>query len=173
MQPYYILEGPPGAGKSTVLDLLADQMPVIAEPARRVLLQQRAIGGRGTGEQDPALFIRLMRDTILDDYTFATGPTVFDRGLPGLLAFCEYYGISSSDIRRHIKHLRYNRTVFWFPPWQDIYKTDAERQLDFEGAAQFGHLVRQSYLQSGYVLVPVPKTTPEQRAAFILNQIAG
>ncbi|MEL6693455.1 MAG: AAA family ATPase [Pseudomonadota bacterium] len=169
--PFFILTGPPGSGKTTVLDILVRQMSTVAEPARRVLAEQRRIGGTATGDQDPDAFVAQMLNLSEADYDHAAGTTVFDRGLPDLLAFTAYYQLQDQAVRAAIEAHRYRSQVFFFPPWKEIYKNDDERTLDYEGAAAFGELTRSGYLQSGYDLIDVPADTPEVRARFILDRI--
>src|SRR6056297_2390759 len=171
--PYFILTGPPGAGKTAVLDVLAKAINTVPEPARRVLSHQRQISGTATGDQDPAAFVEQMRALAVSDFASAQGPTVFDRGLPDLLGYCAHYKISDAQVRDAVAAHRYRSPVFVFPPWPEIYQTDQERRLDAEGAQAFGALTRSAYLQTGYDLIDVPKDTPAQRAAFILAHING
>lgn len=171
LRSLHILAGPPGAGKTTVLRALSKRVDVVAEPARRVLAQQRATGGVGTGDGDRALFVRLMLEMAQRDHLKAPAQAVFDRGLPDLLAFCAHYALPALAVRRAIKAHPYARDVFWFPPWQAIYAQDDERKLDFEGAVGFSDLIQNAYAQSGYTLINVPKTTPQARADFILKRI--
>jgi len=173
LEPFHILAGPPGAGKTTVLQLLSETVQVVPEPARRVLAEQRAIGGQGTGDADQALFVQLMLEMAQADHAAASGLTLFDRGLPDLLAFCTHYGLPKRPIQTAITAQRYAPAVFWFPPWPEIYTPDDERKLDFQGAVEFGELIHQAYLQSGYSIVPVPQAPPQERAAFILRQIGA
>ena len=56
----FILTGAPGGGKTAILSRIGDEIRTIAEPAREILAEQRAIGGRGTPEQDPDLFVQLL-----------------------------------------------------------------------------------------------------------------
>ncbi|MDJ0919622.1 MAG: ATP-binding protein [Henriciella sp.] len=171
MRRFFVLAGPPGAGKTTVLEILSARVTCVAEPARRVLAAQRASGERGTGDQDPALFVDLMLKTAIADFDHARGLTVFDRGLPDLLAFCEHYRLSKRAVLRHVRARRYDPTVFWFAPWRAIYVQDDERTLDFPGTVRFGNRIRAAYRQSGYHLIDVPFGTPQARAAFILDRI--
>lgn len=171
MKPFYVLSGPPGAGKTSVLDQLEQQVSVIAEPARRVLEVERASGGRGTGDQDARRFVGLMEDMAISDYALAEGLTVFDRGLPDLLAFCAHYKLPDTLITKRVAEYRYQSKVFWLPSWAEIYRQDEERTLDFEGAQAFGELVRHSYVKSGYMLIDVPKASILERAEFIMQRL--
>lgn len=171
LPPFYILTGPPGAGKSSLLDALTGDVQTVPEAARRVLAEQRSRGGVATGDQDPAAFVAHMFDTMRADYHTASGLTLFDRGLPDLLAFCAYYQIPDDDIRAATKTVRYQPMVFFLPAWREIYRSDEERRLDFEGAAAFGELTRQAYRKAGYVILEVPKVSLSERRAFLLEHL--
>ncbi|MEO0607722.1 MAG: ATP-binding protein [Pseudomonadota bacterium] len=170
--PFFVLAGPPGAGKTTVLEALRPHLQTVPETARRVLAEERRKGGRATGEQDPALFVSRMLEMAMADYDNASGLTVFDRGLPDLIAFCGHYGFSDDPVRAAIAQRPYRSPVFYLPAWEDIYVKDAERRLDFAGADAFGTRIYQAYKACGYDLIALPKTSADQRCDFILEQIA-
>ena len=171
MNAFYILSGPPGAGKTSLLEKLSEQVSVVGEPARRVLASERKNGGEGTGDQDPVRFVSLMTKMAVSDYLNASGLTVFDRGLPDLLAFSAYYDLPDTEIMRLTKVYHYNHKVFWLPAWAEIYSQDDERTLDFNGAKAFGALTKEQYIKLGYELIEVPKTKVNDRAAFILSRM--
>jgi len=171
MSSFYVLTGPPGAGKTSLLQRLTRTVSTVDEPARRVLAQERASGRTGTGDQEPAQFIHLMLELAVRDIEHAEGLTVFDRGLPDLLAFCAYYDIVKDRVTQLAKQHVYNRNVFWLPAWDEIYVQDNERTLDFQGAQAFGELIREAYLSLGYTLIYVPKTTIEGRALFVASYL--
>lgn len=168
---FFILAGPPGAGKTTLLRALSDEISTVPEFARRVLAEERASGGRATGEQDAALFVERMLETAISDYDKASGLTVFDRGIPDLLAFCAHYGFDDGFIREQVAKRRYARRVLFLPSWPEIYEKDDERLLDFEGADRFGRLIHAAYESSGYEMILVPKASVERRAQFVLEHI--
>lgn len=169
--PFFILTGPPGSGKTTLSEALASHIKTVPEVARRVLAIERAKQGTATGEQDPAAFVQCMLDMAINDHASSSGPTVFDRGVPDLLAFCAHYQVPDLDVRSAIVSHRYQPNVFVLPAWQEIYQSDAERTLDFEGANAFGALTRDAYRQSGYELVDVPKASVEHRVDYILSAL--
>lgn len=170
--PFFILTGPPGSGKTTVLTALGDRVNTVSEPARRVLAEQRRSGGTATGDQDSSQFVAHMLSLAASDFASAEGATLFDRGLPDLLGFTAYYELDETAVRAAVAKYRYRSPVFFLSSWEAIYENDDERTLSFEGSAAFGDLIRQAYEKSGYETLMVPKLSPEDRAAFILEQIA-
>lgn len=171
--PFFILTGPPGSGKSTLLKTLSNAVNTVPEAARRVLADQRETGGTRTGEHDPGAFIRSMKNMMLADYQTASGLTLFDRGLPDLLAFCAYYQCADTEVRQQIRTSRYQLRVLFLPAWREIYHQDQDRKLDFEGAAAFGEQTREGYLQSGYIFIELPKASLSERKAFVLDHIGA
>lgn len=168
---FFILTGAPGSGKTTLLTALSPHVRTVPEAARRVLATARATGSSATGDQNPAAFVQRMLVRAIEDYDSASGPTVFDRGLPDLLAYCAHYNLADEVVRHAIAAHRYCPTVFVLPAWREIYSTDAERTLDYDGAAAFGEQTRNAYLQSEYNIIDVPKTSCDARVQFILEHL--
>ena len=169
--PFFILTGPPGSGKTTLLKALATDLATVPEAARRVLAEERRTGGTATGEQDAAAFVTRMLETMMTDYDAAHGLTLFDRGLPDLLAFCTHYALPDSIVKQAVRAKPYQVPVFFLPAWSAIYENDDERRLEFQGAVDFGTRIRKAYAQSGYALMDVPKQSVKDRKAFVLHYI--
>lgn len=169
--PFFVLTGPPGSGKTTVLTTLGDRVNTVSEPARRVLAEQRRRGGTATGDQDPSQFVAHMLSLAVSDFGSAAEVTLFDRGLPDLLGFTTHYELDATAVLEAVTKFRYRSPVFFLPSWEAIYENDDERTLSFEGSAAFGELIRQAYENSGYEILMVPKLSPEDRAGFILEQM--
>ena len=165
--PFFILTGAPGSGKTTLLEALAADFATVPEFARRVLAQQRLSVGLAPSVQVSASFVQAMLAMAVADYRNASGLTIFDRGLPDLLAYCVHYNLPDTEIRQAIAAHPYRPCVLHLLPWEDIYETDADRRLNFPGAAAFGRLIQQAYLDSGYRLIEVPKGCVTERADFV------
>jgi predicted ATPase len=172
---YFVLTGAMGSGKSTLIHEIRNAgIRCIAEPAREILAEQRAIGSEGVPEQNSELFCKLMLSRSLQDYhqgLNAAEIQVFDRGIPDMIAYAELFAIDSKSFYQAAEQNRYNPKVFFFEGWEDIYTTDSERRISFEGARLFGESVRWIYQKLGYQLLNVPLQSIEGRTNFILERL--
>jgi predicted ATPase len=94
----------------------------------------------------------------------------FDRGL------MDMYGANgvppSPALLEALASRRYNPTVFVFPPWREIYATDAERREDFAAMGAVHAAILETLPRLGYAPVIVPPGAVEARAGFILERAA-
>jgi predicted ATPase len=174
-QDLYLLTGAPGTGKTAVLAGLGPGIRCLAEPAREILAEQRSIGGVGTPDRDPTLFVDLLLQRSVDNHEAAQaweGPTVFDRGVPDCVAYAIWLGVDPTPSLLASKRYRYNGEAMLLEPWEDIYTTDDERTMSFADIVGFHAILTDAYERSGYALVQVPRGSLEHRAAFVRNVIA-
>jgi hypothetical protein len=99
----FILTGAPGSGKTAILDKIRTEFRCVDEPAREVLAEQRATGGRGTWDQDPSLFVQLLLQRSLQKYEEArsAGGTHLRPGDPRLrrLRAAGWFGPRAEHLR--------------------------------------------------------------------------
>jgi predicted ATPase len=172
---YFVLTGAMGSGKSTLVrEISKAGIRCVAEPARAILAEQRAIESDGVPERSPELFCKLMLSRSLQNYNRDMNGSevqVFDRGIPDMIAYAELFSIENSSFYKASEQNRYNSRVFFFEGWEQIYTNDSERKIGFEGARIFGERVRLIYQQLGYQIVNVPFQSIEQRTNFILERL--
>ena len=172
---YFVLTGAMGGGKSAIIEQLIKMgLKGMPEPARQILKEQRTIFARGVPEMDAELFTQLMLSRATSFYLenlTSEAITVFDRGIPDMIAYAELFRLDTRIYYNAANHYQYNHKVFWFKGWNDIYKTDDERKMNFQQAADFGERAREIYRELGYDLIQVPRLSIDQRAEFIYDQI--
>ena len=163
-----ILTGAPGTGKTAILD--STGLAYVHEPAREVLAEERAVGGRGVPETDPALFVALLLQRSIERYQEAQraeAPVLFDRGVPDCVAYARLLGVDAGPSLEASRQYGYERAVLVARPWPEIYTTDDERKMTFEATLDFQRLIEEAYAQAGYELVEIPRAPILDRVAFV------
>jgi predicted ATPase len=170
-----ILTGSPGSGKTAILSRLKGEFGCVDEPAREVLAEQRATGGRGTWDQDPSLFVHLLLQRSIEQYEVArrsVETVIFDRGIPDCVVYAVRAGTDAAPSVAAVEAFRYQRDVLFLEPWSDIYTTDEERIMSFDDTVSFSEELKDVYERSDYTLVRVPQTSIDDRVAFVREFIA-
>jgi predicted ATPase len=70
-----------------------------------------------------------------------------------------------------LERYRYARVVFMTPPWEELFRADAERRHAFSDAVAEYEGLLQSYPANGYVVELIPKAGVEERADFLEERI--
>ena len=185
MNPRFVLTGAPGGGKTAIQARIGPGIRTVAEPAREILAEERASGGRGTPDQDPARFMELLLARSIEKYVEAgIGGTaeagkaaseaalLYDRGIPDCVGYAVHLGTDPSPCIEAAQRLRYHPQVLVLEPWEAIYTTDDERKMTFEQSLGFHERLLDGYRNAGYELITVPKAPIEERVAFIRGFIA-
>lgn len=171
-----VIIGGPGSGKTTVIEALTQSgYTCYPEVSREVTLQARQQGIEQLFLEQPLLFSELLLEGRIKQYNNAVAdaaPVVFiDRGIPDVLAYMHYIGNSyPSGFDQACKDYVYSK-IFYLPPWEAIYTPDDARYENYEQAVLIAHHLQETYVHYGYNLVEVPHDTPQNRVAFILNNL--
>jgi predicted ATPase len=166
--------GGPGFGKSTTLAALeARGYQCVPESARAIIQERMRIGlpkrpaarefADQTLRQDQAQYRGVQR---------SNGPVFFDRGVIDALGMCYETGLAGwVEIQQVLHEYPFHAEAFVFPPWEQIYVQDTERDQSFEDAVRVDGAVRRWYQKCGFKLVEVPRIDAELRCDFILNRL--
>jgi predicted ATPase len=171
----FILTGAPGTGKTAILRRLGNEFRCVDEPAREILAEQRATGGRGTWDQDPSLFVHLLLQRSIEKYAMARRSeetVIFDRAIPDCVVYAVRAGADPTPSLEAANVYRYRPHVLFLEPWSDIYETDEERIMSFDDTVSFSQTLRDVYERSGYTLVEVPRDPIDDRATFVRKSVA-
>jgi predicted ATPase len=173
--PLIALTGGPGAGKTTVIAALRERGYDCVPESARAIIQERI--RQGLGPRPPAReFAEQILRRDLEQYgrmANAAGPVFLDRCALDALGMLDQLGLDSAiELGRLLEKYVYFRTAFSFPPWEEIYTTDAERDQTFADAVAVHDDVTSWYRRCGYDLVEVPRGTVRERCDFILQRVA-
>jgi predicted ATPase len=169
---FFVFTGGGGTGKTALIThLQAAGERVVAENIRAVIREQVETGGEALPWLDAkgCCDLTTARDIAdFDRLAGETGRVFFDRGL------MDMYGTNgvtpSPALTEAIRTRRYNRRVFVFPPWAEIYGTDSERREDWSRMEAVFEQILRTLPELGYEPVVVPKASVEDRAAFVLGR---
>jgi predicted ATPase len=170
---FFVLVGTSGTGKSTVLqELNSLGYQCSSEAARSILSEQLAMDGPALPSKNPKLFIEYMLNlsiTNFEDSERNEELCFFDRGIPDLVHYAIRFNVDVSLFKTASEKYLYNKRVFLFNPWEEIFINDNERRMTFEKAIEFHEILIRVYNDCGYELLVVPQLEVENRAKFILE----
>jgi predicted ATPase len=142
---------------------------VVEETHRAVIAEQAAAGSRAVPWDDFAACCELCVRRDIAKFDAMAGETrrvFFDRGM--LDGFDPRWA-APPELAAAAQARRYNPTVFVFPPWREIYETDAERRQDWAEAKATFPRILDVVARFGYQPLSVPKEPVGARAAFVLT----
>ena len=169
-----VVTGGAGAGKTALLTALAVRGYAHVPESARAIIQDRKRRGLAP-RPPPAEFAQEILRVDVERYrcpSETAGYTFFDRGILDALCMLDQLRLLTPvDTSRYLADYPYFRTVFALPPWQQIYKTDDERDQTFVEAVGVHDTLCGWYVACGYEVLEVPRTSVEKRCEFILQML--
>lgn len=171
-----LLIGGPGTGKSAIIDFLEQKGHCcFHEISREVTLAAQKKGIDQLFLTKPLLFSELLLKGRIKQFQDAEKVQkeiiFFDRGIPDVSAYLDYSKATYPNLFKDANNQYRYDMVFILPIWEEIYRVDNERYESYEQAIEIQEYLRQTYTDSGYELMPVPKADIQKRAEFILDQL--
>ena len=171
----FVLTGGPGAGKTTLIEALADAgHATCLEAGRGIIRDQTAVDGPALPCKDPALFAEMMLSWELRSHHAAAGrerPVFLDRGVPDVIGYLLLCGLPvPAHMWTAAERFRYNPTVFVAPPWRAIYRQDGERRQTWDEAVRTHDLMVETWHGLGYRTIALPCAPVEERLRFVLGE---
>jgi predicted ATPase len=173
----FVFTGGPGAGKTAVIEVLEKMgYRCMPEVARQIIREQVAKDGNAVPWKDMRQYTQMMQTKTIAAFDRApdasAGTCFFDRGVPDVVCHARLNNIDVDNfLQNAAQQLRYNQHVFLFPPWEEIYRTDAERKQDFVTAIATYEVLKEVYRKYDYTLVEVPRMSIPERVEFVLEEI--
>ena len=135
----FVITGGPGAGKTTILNALAARGYMHAVESARAIIRERLASGLRPrpplaqfGNDILHRDIARYRETRVTDR-----PVFFDRGIVDALCLLDQqHALALGEAEAYIRSFPYNKMVLLMPPWEAIYRTDAERDQTFAESVQ-------------------------------------
>lgn len=168
---HIVLTGGPGSGKTTVLEIIHAKGYAVGDDIARSIIRERKMAGLSP-RPDAQAFAKQILDKEIELYQKAASfPMFFERGIADAVGSLFGTGALDESASKQLVDSYPYEFVFLFPPWADIYRTDDERDHPFEHAVRVYESIRNWYPRMGYTVTEVPIDTPENRAAFILDNM--
>lgn len=169
-----VLTGGPGAGKTSVINILANKgFNIVPEPARTLIEDYEMNSPHlhpKLSKENRILFQKAIENITIKDW-FDNKSGFFDRSILDEIGYRNRYGITiNEELNLAAKNYRYD-VVFIFPFWKEIYKNDDVRHETSEEAQIVGEFLHKAYNNYGYNPIIVPKIDADKRVEFILNNI--
>ena len=170
-----VLAGGPGAGKTSVIERLAEKGYHCAPDVARSVIRQRLAAGLSP-RPAPAEFAQAVLEGDVANYETAPADRVsfFERGVVDALGSLLGCGaLTAEACQARVDRYPYHPTVLLFPPWAAIYRTDSERDQTFTEAVHVYGRVKAWYARCGYELLEVPPGSVDERVRFVERAIAA
>lgn len=178
-----VITGGPSTGKTVIIQQLESfGYYCFHEIVRTMTLEAKKEGNPESFVSNPLAFVkdpyefnqRILKGRV-DQHSRSVNiknPYVFfDRGIPDILAYMDYFNQSyTSDFEEACATRRYDKVLI-LPPWEEIYVADNERLESFEQSIEIHEHLKNTYMRYDYDPVLIPTGTVKDRISCVLNEL--
>ncbi|NND15879.1 MAG: ATP-binding protein [Eudoraea sp.] len=178
-----VITGGPGTGKTSVIQNLSDTgFTCVPEIIRTMTEAAKLKDNKNQIATNPLAFVddpmafnqKLLEGRTrqyLDAMEQDQALIFFDRGIPDILAYMDYFNQEyADDFIRACETYRYDIVII-LPPWKEIYSSDSSRLENFQEATEIHEQLLETYKKFNYDPIFIPKGTVAERVSFILDLI--
>jgi len=170
---WHVITGAPSCGKTTLIDLLANQGFQTVPEIGHLYIEREMAKGR-TIHEIFANRVALQRgiedmQLSLERGLRAIDVAFLDRAFPDCLAFHRVVGLNPNEVLLKCFHYRY-ASVFMLDPLP--YQENGVRDDDAANVGYLDEWLARDYSALGYKVVRVPVMSPEERLVFVLERLS-
>jgi predicted ATPase len=174
MKEIFVITGAPCAGKSSIIsELDLRGFKCLPEESRILIKELIEAKSNLVPWSDLLGFNKMLIKRQINQYLSAPeGHSFFDRSFVDDIGYLRHSNASiPEEFFEAINKYRFNKTVFFTEPWEQIYVNDSERKEPFDAAVRLSDHMKKAYLDAGYEVIAVPKLTIPERVDFILKSV--
>lgn len=171
-----VITGGPGTGKTSVINILKKNYPVMKESARLVLARNALFKGKNAQQASGKQFQEAIWNLEIKHYAQGLLKkerlVFYDRGFFDGFAYCQLSHLHHLHERvMQGEHIHYDYVFLLDPLPEKYYATDTKRKESYKEGLAIHKLIASMYRKYGYKLIRVPFATVQQRTSFILKKL--
>ena len=170
----YVITGPPGSGKTTIINQLKKRgFYCVGESSREIIKHQLEIGGDAVPWKDVLSFSEIVLNSRIKQFIeVKDNVSFFDRGIPDINAYFLVDNIKiPNDFQDAAIKYKYEPIVFVTQPWGKIFEKDSERKESFEKSLIIYNKIKEYYSELGYKIVLLPKDKVDNIVDYIISKV--
>lgn len=180
MNKLIVISGCSGGGKSSLITELSNNgYTTMPEVGRETVKEQLRLNSNILPWKEPIPFCELLIEKSVKRYHDATefktvkdDAIFFDRCFLEGISYLQSLNIPNANKYNHfVNELRYYRTIFMAPAWEEIFCEDTERKNSFKKAVEEYDRLLEYYVKWNYELIILPKMNVKERYQFIVENI--